>query len=263
MNRPDRNLRIVLLPIDIVDADVDTNIHNIELRLDNIRDTDIIVLPELTFSGFNADPAISLGISKRWHDCIAAAKRWAAATDSAICGSTIEPDGYKLYNTAFFVTPDGNTHFYRKRHLFCSGPEPLVFSPGMQSLPVIHFRGWNIATAICYDVRFPVWLRNVSLAYDILIVPANWPNSRQYAWNHLLTARAIENQAYVAGCNREGKDLYGDYSRGDSFVFDPWGKGCGNVLEDGTVETVASAEILNTCRRLFTPYRDADKFSII
>lgn len=79
--------------------------------------------------------------------------------------------------------------------------------------PVIAYNGCRFMVIVCYDLRFPVWCRRVIDVkdYDIIIVPANWPDSRRYAWRHLLIARAIENQAYVIGCNRSGSDLYGRY----------------------------------------------------
>ena len=88
--------------------------------------------------------------------------------------------------------------------------------------PVIRYRGWNISLVICYDLRFPVWCRNVNNRYDMLIVPANWPSARGYAWRQLLIARAIENQAVIVGADRSGCDDYGDYEY-MSYVFDPSG----------------------------------------
>ncbi len=59
--------------------------------------------------------------------------------------------------------------------------------------------------SICYDLRFPVWNRWTDEApYDLLVIPANRPDAREFAWRNLLLARAIENQAYVAGVQPSG-----------------------------------------------------------
>lgn len=122
---------------------------------------------------------------------------------------------------------------------------------------------WKLKMAICYDLRFPVWMRNVNLEYDALVIPANWPCSRQYAWEHLIEARAIENQSYILACNREGTDEYGQYTRGQSIVVDDFGKIISHLDNDtGIVLATLNAERLCTNRKHFAPYRDADTFTI-
>lgn len=85
------------------------------------------------------------------------------------------------------------------------------------------WRGWRILPLVCYDLRFPVWSRNRN-DYDLALYVANWPAPRSLHWQVLLTARAIENQAYVAGCNRVGTDGNGHHYRGDSRVINPQGR---------------------------------------
>ncbi|WP_316045711.1 nitrilase-related carbon-nitrogen hydrolase, partial [Escherichia coli] len=78
---------------------------------------------------------------------------------------------------------------------------------------IVQWRGWRILPLICYDLRFPIWSRNRN-DYDLALYVANWPAPRSLHWQTLLTARAIENQAYVAGCNRVGTDGNGLHYRG-------------------------------------------------
>jgi hypothetical protein len=107
-----------------------------------------------------------------------------------------------------------------------------------------------------------VWNRAIANNYDVLIVPANWAHSRYYAWKQMLIARAIENQTYVMGCNREGFDLYGDYNRYDSCAFNYWGKDMADKRQDGTIYAVLDAEQFNTDRQRFAPWHDADSFTL-
>jgi predicted amidohydrolase len=105
------------------------------------------------------------------------------------------------FNRLFFVFPDGSYRTYDKRHLFSYGREQEYYAAGKERL-IVEYEGWRICPLICYDLRFPVWSRNTGCAYDLLIYVANWPAVRREAWNTLLPARAIENQAYVLGVNR-------------------------------------------------------------
>ena len=191
----------------------------------------------------------------------------AEARSCAICGTFIArlPDG-TLRNRAFFIAPGAAPVFYDKRHLFSISDEADVLTPGSQPMPIIDFRGWRIALAVCYDLRFPVWCRNTvgpdgSLLYDILIIPASWPDARAHAWRTLLTARAIENQAYVIGANRSGSDGFGRCD-GLTAIFDFLGADIGSGQPSGAVTATFSLDLLAAARRRFPVWRDADTFSI-
>ena len=137
-------------------------------------------------------------------DIIVNIHRWAQFFKFAICGSFIAKENGKYLNRAFFIEPSGESYFYDKRHLFLGGEE-RIFTAGSEPL-IFEYEGWNINLAICFDLRFPTWLRNKDLKYDLLLLVAEWPVNRQFAFDTLLLARAIENQAYVCACNRVGKD---------------------------------------------------------
>ena len=120
----------------------------------------------------------------------------------------------------------GETSYYDKHHLFTYGGEHQSYVPG-QSHTIVSYMGWRLLLQTCYDLRFPCWSRYANdREYDAIIVVANWPESRQSAWQLLTRARAIENQAYVVGVNRVGSDHYSRY-RGASVVVDPIGRTLG------------------------------------
>ena len=159
------------------------------------------------------------------------------------------------------VTPDGAVAHYDKKHLFTFGGEHLRFTPGEDRV-VVTCKGVRILLQICYDLRFPVWARNRG-DYDMIIYVASWPKPRTDAWRQLLRARAIENQCYVAGVNRCGKDPYCEYE-GGTVILDPYGQVMAEC-PDG-VESQISAEIdlekLNEFRKKFPVLDDADDFTL-
>lgn len=174
--------------------------------------TDVIVLPELFTTAFIPDKERCSNLAEdNAGPTVEWAKQTARQTGAALCGTFLARFADRLYNRAFFIEPGGDAFFYDKRHTFSIGRESEIISRGDSQPPIARFRGWNIAMSVCYDIRFPVWLRNDGLKYDLMLVPANWPESRSFAWEHLLQARAIENQAYVVGANRSGSDEFGTY----------------------------------------------------
>jgi predicted amidohydrolase len=161
------------------------------------------------------------------------------------------------------MRPDGSYEHYDKRHLFALGKEHNTYTAGTEKL-FVELNGWIICPVICYDLRFPVWLRNVNeYAYDLLIVVANWPERRALHWRTLLPARAVENQAYVIGVNRVGHDGNEVYHSGDSTCIDP----NGNVVyykrdEDDVYTFTIIADEVKKARRALPFLKDADEFEI-
>jgi len=141
--------------------------------------------------------------------------------DASVVGSLIIEENGKIFNRAVWVFPDGKTQHYDKRHLFTLGQEHLHYSSGKEKT-IVEFRGWKFCPLICYDLRFPVWGRNVE-NYDVLIYMANWPSPRHHHWKTLLVARALENQSYCVGVNRTGIDNKGLIYPGGSGMISPGG----------------------------------------
>ena len=120
--------------------------------------------------------------------------------------------------------PDGKLAAYQgKVHPFTFAGEHQHFRAA-DELSVTPVGSFRLATAICYDLRFPELFRALALGgADLIVVPANWPRSRMTAWSQLLIARAIENQCYVVGVNRVGRGGGLDYD-GRSAIIDPLGE---------------------------------------
>ena len=163
---------------------------------------DLIVLPEMFTTGFTMNPsAVSetiQGETVSWMQSLAKAK------NCAITGSVVIKENGNFYNRMLFVFPSGEIQHYDKRHLFTLAGEEKVYTAGTQKL-IVEYLGWKICPLVCYDLRFPVFARNVE-DYDVLLYVANWPKIRTNAWDILLKARAVENMCYTIGVNRTGVD---------------------------------------------------------
>ena len=131
----------------------------------------------------------------------------------------------KYFNRLVWAKPDGEILTYDKKHLFRMAGEHKVYTAGNSHLTV-SVNGWKLRTFICYDLRFPIWCRNIQNQYDAAIYIANWPARRAAHWKLLLPARAVENQCYAIGVNRVGKDGNGIAHSGDSTIVDPTGEYC-------------------------------------
>jgi predicted amidohydrolase len=137
--------------------------------------------------------------------------------------------------------------------------EDKVYRGGNKQLTV-PLKEWHIRPFICYDLRFPTWIRNLDNAYDLALFVANWPQPRALQWQTLLKARAIENLSFVVGLNRVGRDGNGvDYS-GDSAVIAPDGEALAELNADDVIHTVTLAkDSLSAYRRRFPAYLDMDR----
>lgn len=167
-----------------------------------MEEVDLIVLPEMFVSGFTMNPkAVAETMNG---ETIAWLQHLAKAKDCAITGSLVIEENRKYYNRLVFVYPNGELKTYDKRHLFTLAGEDKVYTAGKEKL-IIEYKEFRICPLICYDLRFPVFARNVE-DYDVLIYVANWPKPRINAWDILLKARAVENMSYAIGVNRIGKD---------------------------------------------------------
>ena len=213
-------MNITLVQSALYWENIEKNLSSFEEKLNNIGQTDLIILPEMFSTGFSMNASAVAesmdGTAVNWM------RKTAAKKNSAITGSLIIREGGKFYNRLIFMRPDGSFEQYDKKHLFTMAKEEETYTAGTEKI-IIDYLGWKICPLICYDLRFPIWNRNLE-DYDLAIYVANWPDRRSYHWRSLLTARAIENQCYVAAVNRvgtDGKDLY--YS-GHSSLIDPTGE---------------------------------------
>ena len=224
-----------------------------------MEDVDLIVLPEMFSSGFTMNPKAVAetmqGETVLWLQHLAKAK------NSAITGSLVIEENGNYYNRLVFVFPTGEIKTYDKRHLFSLAGENECYTAGKDKL-VLEYKGYKICPLICYDLRFPVFSRNVE-NYDVLLYVANWPKPRINAWDILLKARAVENMCYTIGVNRIGKDDNHHEYVGHTQVIDFLGE---YVLEPQEADAVFIVELnkakLLETRKKLAFLKDKDDFEI-
>ncbi len=283
-------LKIACVQSDIIARNPSANFEHLDELFKKIQDDrDIIILPETFTTGFPAEAELFAedenGPTMTW------LRSKAKERNCVICGSFITSfsdrqqstyNGQQTYstsqvfkfsdsqiqknnNTLVWMNPDGSYHTYDKRHTFIGGEKELDCGT---DLITIEYKGWRIRPFICYDLRFPVWLRNNydegKFEYDLAILIANWPMQKSYIWNTLLSARAIENQAYYIGVNRVGIDHNKIPYIGETKTVN--GKGRTIAMLEGDKEDILEVEIdkqsLTDFRNYFTVHRDWDKFEI-
>ena len=194
-------------------------------------------------------------------------EQWSRKLDCVITGSIIASDSGNYYNRLIWIRPDGSHSYYDKRHLFRMANEHSYYSAGNTRL-ITTLKGWRICPLICYDLRFPVWSRNLYVNaqwdYDLLLYVANWPSERSNIWSILLAARAIENQSYVAGVNRIGKDGNNINYSGNSMVVGVDGKIIEKCTknEAGYITISISRNHLSEQRERLGVGKDWDKFEV-
>jgi predicted amidohydrolase len=256
------NLNISCLQTDIVWQDRDANLEHLSGLITPIGvGCDLILLPETFSTAFPVDAKHYSekreGTTMRWMLDMAQKK------NAVVAGTLLLHDTDGCYNSFVWMRPDGSYSVYRKRHTFAIGGEGEPIRKGAQKA-IIEIKGWRIMPLVCYDLRFPVWSRNSfndgEFAYDILAYTANFPQSRMDAWDTLLKARAIENQAYVVAVNRVGTTPDGTCYSGHSQIVDARGKVVCSA-HDGQEEILSAqldASDLDTFRKKFPVALDWD-----
>lgn len=254
-------LKVTIVQSDLHWEDINKNLTMFSEKLQDLEEkTDLIILPEMFTTGFSMTPhhlaEKSDGRSLSWM------KTQAKRINAAILGSIIIKEENKYFNRMYFVFPSGSYEQYDKRHTFTLSKENEHYSEGTEKL-IVEYKGWKICPLICYDLRFPVWARNVE-QYDVLIYNANWPKTRTLAWDTLLRARAIENMAYCIGVNRVGQDANKNEYIGHSAVYDVLGSQISRTdFEEEFIQTIElSKEHVVSNRTHFQFLNDMDSFRI-
>lgn len=256
-----QDLTVAALQYAIAWKDKRANFATCERLIDPIKKADLIVLPEMFQTGFCFEKE-ELAEDKEESFTIQWMANMARRNDAVIAGSVMIREDGGVYNRLIWMNPDGSYSEYNKRHLFSMSEEPSHFKAGQQKL-LEDIKGWKVCPMICYDLRFPVWIRNVEM-YDLLIFVANWPQKRSAHWEKLLQARAIENQAYVIGVNRVGDDGNGVPHDGRSAIIDPLGEPLQMAVNHEAVlqHTLQKDDIRKT-RRYMPFLKDADAFKLL
>lgn len=218
----------------------------------------LYVLPEMWATGFDTSSR-PLPETIREHQAALDWMRRAARERRAwMAGSLAVTEGGQLFNRLYLVRPDGTADTYDKRHLFTYGGEDRAFTAGRHRV-IAAVGPWRVLLQTCYDLRFPVFARNRN-DYDLILYVANWPESRSHAWDILLRARAIENQCYVCGVNRAGRDPLCAYAGGSALI-DAYGHAVATVgTAEGTASALPDRAALLRFRGKFPVLRDADPF---
>lgn len=225
-----------------------------------MEDVDLIVLPEMFSSGFTMNPK---AVAETMHgETVSWIQHLAKAKNCAITGSLVIEENGNYYNRLVFVYPTGEVKTYDKRHLFTLAGEHQFYTAGTEKL-VVEWKGFKICPLVCYDLRFPVFSRNVE-DYDVLLYVANWPKLRINAWDILLKARAVENMCYTVGVNRIGSDSNNHEYVGHSQAVDFLGN---YMLEPQKSDAVFIVELdkekLLETRKKLAFLNDRDEFKII
>jgi len=255
-------MKVTLLQTEIEWGNPTANIKQAESLMAGCPDSDLYVLPEMWSSGFATKPhdiaeEESRSVARQWMSSTAVRLR------CAICGSLAVrlSDGTYRNRLYFFDGRKQSCQYYDKHHLFTYGGENIYYKPG-ETHTVVNYEGFRILLLTCYDLRFPVWSRYTDdLAYDMIVCVANWPDTRQNAFQILTRARAIENMCYLVAVNRVGADSYSHY-RGCSCVVSPIGKTLARCLPDVSTTTSACIDIeyLRHKREKFRALEDRDRF---
>jgi omega-amidase len=222
---------------------------------------DLLLLPETFSSGFCinkeevAEPENG-GVVLQWLQKIA--KQYLCV----VAGTVLVKHDNKKVNRFYWVAPNSCVEYYDKRHLFRMGKEQKYVVAGKER-KIFEVKGIKILPAVCYDLRFPVWSRNKQ-DYELLINVANWPAVRRFAWDTLLRARAMENQAFVIGVNRVGDDGYGVAHSGGTAIYDYTGSTLVSAEDDR--QQVIAFELdfskLEQFKNDFPAFMDADDFEV-
>jgi omega-amidase len=247
-------MKIALVQYNPKWEDKESNKKKIIQLLYNLKETELIIFPEMSLTGFTMkSKEMAEGIqgdSFRFFSTLAREK------SSHIFAGIIERRNTRIYNTLIHIKPDGLlVKLYRKIHPFSYSGEDKFYSAGVRPA-VSKIRKWKIGLSICYDLRFPELYRKYGKKKCQLMVNiANWPDTRIENWRVLLKARAIENQCYIVGVNRVGNDPKFNYI-GYSSVFDPIGKEIVSVEnEEVVIQAGLDKNYVNEVREKF-PFLD-------
>lgn len=263
-----KDLVFSCIQADLIWEDRNANLSHFENYLAQVpSNAHIVVLPEMFSTGFSMNAA---GLAETMEGpSISWMREQAIQLKKIITGSLIIEENGRYFNRLIWMQPNGTFYFYDKRHLFGFAGEDKQYAAGEKRI-IVQVNGWKINLQICYDLRFPVWARqappteDASPSYDVLLYVANWPERRISAWDVLLKARAIENQAYVIGLNRVGNDNNNIYHNGSSSIIDPWGEVLWNLKDSSGVHTeVLRYEPLQQAREKLPFLKDGDRFAIL
>jgi len=263
------DLNVTVFQCDLIWENRESNLTRIETLLNSMKQkTDLILLPEMFTTGFTMNTAQASELHHDQMESLVWMRSQAEKHNAVLCGSISVKADSNFHNRLYWVRPDGTFSTYDKRHTFSFAGEDKHYERGQKRL-IEDWRGWKICPLVCYDLRFPVWSRNGLEGkmpyFDLLVYVANWPEARREPWIKLLPARAIENQVYLAACNRVGHDGKAIAYSGDSMMINPRGDILcqAKVGVEEIMQMDFSASELLEFREKFPVLHDADRFQFI
>ncbi|MCB0761042.1 MAG: amidohydrolase [Flavobacteriales bacterium] len=262
-------LRVTTVQCNLFWEQPEANRNHIEGLISDAGEVgEVIILPEMFTTGFTMNPETHAeNLESGRCATIDWMRQMAKKHEAVVCGSVAICEEERFLNRLYWVEPSGQMLYYDKRHLFSLGKEHDHYKSGNKRV-IAEWKGWKFSLNICYDLRFPVWARNAVIdgipAFDVQVFVANWPEVRIVHWSRLLQARAIENQCYVAGVNRQGEDGNGVAHNGGSQVLDFNGESlmAHPDFKDSVLTTSLIADELHSFRARLPFLSDADRFTI-
>ncbi|WP_338453407.1 carbon-nitrogen family hydrolase [Niallia oryzisoli] len=219
-------MKIAVVQINIEFGQPDTNFTKVEesIKEAEVNGVDVVVFPEMWNTGYDLKQLETLADKNGERSKALFARLAKEYQVNIVGGSVATKKQNKFYNTMYIANRTGEIiSEYDKAHLFKLMDEHLYMDAG-QKLNTFELDGTVCGGVICYDLRFPEWIRaHVLKGAKIMFIPAEWPSTRIDHWQLLLQARAIENQCFIVAVNRVGSDPGNDFN-GHSMVIAPWGE---------------------------------------
>ncbi|ANU27228.1 carbon-nitrogen family hydrolase [Planococcus versutus] len=218
-------MKIACVQMDIVFGEPEKNYQQVlaYLKEATANGADTIVLPEMWNTGYALTELSTL--ADNTNRTVEMLKSFAKENTVNIVGGSVSTEKNKgFYNTMYVVNKNGElVSEYDKAHRFGLMDEHIHLEEG-DTLGTFELENVVYGGVICYDIRFPEWIRAQALnGAKLIFVSAEWPEPRIDHWRTLLQARAIENQCFVVGVNRIGSDPKNVFG-GSTIVIAPWGE---------------------------------------
>lgn len=230
-------MKVICLQIDIAFGNPERNKQTVQSELAKALkyEPDVVVLPELWTTGYDLTRLNAIA-DREGEDTKAFLSKLAKENKvNIVAGSIAKETVNGVFNTMYIFDRNGTVvNEYSKTHLFKLMDEHLYLQQG-HSRGEFRLDDIPCAGFICYDIRFPEWIRaHTTTGAEIVFVVAQWPLPRLEHWRTLLKSRAIENQCYLVACNRAGSDPANQFA-GHSLIIDPWGEIIAEAGQDSEI----------------------------
>lgn len=251
-------MRIALVSLDQAWEDKGLNFQacRVFVRKASEQAAEVVVFPEMTLTSFSMNTAVTAE-DRQTSETVGLFRELAREFQIAILFGVVFLDGDKATNNALLVDDAGDVKGnYGKIHPFSFAGEDRFFRGG-DAVCAVKLGSVTVGLTICYDLRFPELYSVLGNRSQLIVNIANWPVKRIDHWNALLKARAIENQVFIVGVNRTGRDGNGlDYVK-SSQVVDPNGELLHPVMSEGEIDVFdIDLEFVGKFKQIFSTTQD-------